>query len=157
MNVGISRSLGRGFSACRAGQRMGADCWGCCAGCASGAGSGRGGYTVVVPAPSGRTSGRGSRAGGEVRKLGRITLSERSANGVAASFSKPVAITVTRTSSFMLRSCTAPKMISASSPAASWMMVLIVVTSSIARSIPPVMLMSTPAAPWMEMLSSSGE
>jgi hypothetical protein len=68
----------------------------------------------------------------------------------------PVAITVTRTFPSVSASWTAPKMISASSPLASWMIDAIVVTSSMVRSIPPVMLISTPWAPWIDTLSSSG-
>src|SRR5207249_3845523 len=49
-----------------------------------------------------------------------------------------------------------PKMISASSPAASLTTSEIWVTSPSVRSSPPVMLISTPVAPVIEMLSSSG-
>ena len=71
--------------------------------------------------------------------------------------SNPVAISVTRISPSMLESCTAPKMISASSPASSWIIVEMSVTSSMARSDPPVMLISTPLAPRMDTLSRSGD
>src|SRR6266568_3631417 len=54
-------------------------------------------------------------------------------------------------------SFTVPKMISASSPAASFTTSEIWVTSPSVRSSPPVMLMSTPVAPVIEMLSSSGD
>ena len=53
----------------------------------------------------------------------------------------PVAMTVTRTSPCMAGSLPAPKMISASSPTASWMISLICVASPSVRSSPPVMLM----------------
>ena len=66
-------------------------------------------------------------------------------------------MTVTRIFPSSSGSCTAPKMISASSPASSWMMEDTWVTSSIARSMPPVMLMSTPWAPRIETLSRRGE
>ena len=56
----------------------------------------------------------------------------------------------------MAGSLPAPKMISASSPTASWMMSLIWVVSPRVRSSPPMMLISTPVAPAMETLSSSG-
>src|SRR6266568_4626941 len=75
----------------------------------------------------------------------------------AAGLSNPVAITVTRISPCMAGSFTVPKMISASSPAASFTTSEIWVTSPSVRSSPPVMLMSTPVAPVMEMLSSSGD
>src|SRR3954470_13186875 len=70
--------------------------------------------------------------------------------------SKPVAITVTLISPCIAGSCTAPKMISASSPTASWMISLIWWTSPSVRSAPPVMFTSTPIAPEMLMLSSNG-
>src|SRR5213078_4427011 len=75
----------------------------------------------------------------------------------AAGLSNPVAITVTRISPCIAGSFTVPKMISASSPAASFTTSEIWVTSPSVRSSPPVMLMSTPVAPVMEMLSSSGD
>src|SRR6266446_5783526 len=75
----------------------------------------------------------------------------------AAGLSNPVAITVTRISPCMAGSFTVPKMISASSPAASFTTSEIWVTSPSVRSSPPVMLISTPVAPVMEMLSSSGD
>src|SRR5688572_30648344 len=75
----------------------------------------------------------------------------------ALSRSKPVAITVTRISPCIAGSWTAPKMISASSPTASWMISLIWWTSPRVRSAPPVMLTRTPVAPLIEMLSSRGE
>src|SRR6266516_138197 len=75
----------------------------------------------------------------------------------AAGLSNPVAITVTRISPCMAGSFTVPKMISASSPAASFTTSEIWVTSPSVRSSPPVMLMSTPVAPVIEMLSSSGD
>jgi hypothetical protein len=70
--------------------------------------------------------------------------------------SNPVAMTVTRTSPCIAASFPAPKMISASSPTASWMMSLIWVVSPRVRSSPPMMLISTPVAPAMETLSSNG-
>src|SRR5687768_14635183 len=70
--------------------------------------------------------------------------------------SKPVAITVTRISPCIAGSWTAPKMISASSPTASWMISLIWWTSPRVRSAPPVMLTSTPVAPAIDTLSRSG-
>src|SRR5213593_1066379 len=75
----------------------------------------------------------------------------------AAGRSNPVAITVTRISPCIAGSFTVPKMISASSPAASFTTSEIWVTSPSVRSSPPVMLMSTPVAPVMEMLSSNGD
>src|SRR6184192_3786871 len=75
----------------------------------------------------------------------------------AAGLSNPVVITVTRISPCIAGSFTVPKMISASSPAASFTTSEIWVTSPSVRSSPPVMLMSTPVAPVMEMLSSSGD
>ena len=72
-------------------------------------------------------------------------------------WSKPVAMTVTRISPCIAGSCTAPKMISASSPTASWMISLIWCTSPSVRSAPPVMFTSTPVAPEMLTLSSSGD
>src|SRR5882724_235772 len=75
----------------------------------------------------------------------------------AAGRSNPVAITVTRISPCIAGSLTVPKMISASSPAASFTTSEIWVTSPSVRSSPPVMLMRTPVAPVMEMLSSSGD
>src|SRR5213596_1534549 len=74
----------------------------------------------------------------------------------AAGLSNPVAITVTRISPCMAGSFTVPKMISASSPAASLTTSEIWVTSPSVRSSPPVMLISTPVAPVIEMLSSKG-
>src|SRR3954470_24751996 len=71
--------------------------------------------------------------------------------------SNPVAMTVTRISPCIAGSCTAPKMISASSPTASWMISLIWWTSPRVRSCPPVMLTSTPIAPATETLSRRGE
>src|SRR5882724_4970442 len=65
-------------------------------------------------------------------------------------------MTVTRTSPCIAPSFPAPKMISASSPTASWMMSLIWVVSPSVRSSPPMMLMRTPVAPAIETLSSSG-
>src|SRR6476660_5568589 len=70
--------------------------------------------------------------------------------------SKPVAITVTLISPCMAGSWTAPKMISASSPTASWMISLIWWTSPRVRSAPPVILTRTPVAPETDTLSSSG-
>src|SRR5690606_11260506 len=112
---------------------------------------------------AGRVNGIGS-APAAIRLAGTVTVrlpklartTRVGAGGVSSSRSNPVAMTVTRTSPSMDGSWTAPKMISASSPAASWMMEAMVVTSSIARSSPPVMLIRTPAAPWIEMLSRSG-
>src|SRR3989454_3741773 len=75
----------------------------------------------------------------------------------AACRSNPVAITVTRISPCIAGSFTVPKMISASSPAASFTTSEIWVTSPSVRSSPPVMLRSTPVAPVIEMLSSSGD
>ncbi len=70
--------------------------------------------------------------------------------------SNPVAMTVTRISPCIAASVTAPNITSASSPTASWITSLICVTSPSVKSLPPVMLISTPLAPLMEMLSSSG-
>src|SRR3989441_1216813 len=75
----------------------------------------------------------------------------------AAGRSNPVAMTVTRISPCIAGSFTVPKMISASSPAASFTTSETCVTSPSVKSSPPVMLISTPVAPVMEMLSSSGE
>src|SRR3989454_107273 len=76
------------------------------------------------------------------------TVSFRSAN--------PVAITVIRTSSVMCGSMTAPKMILASSWAASWTMRAASSTSWIDRSAPPVKLIKIQRAPWMDVSSRSG-
>src|SRR5256712_5443326 len=75
----------------------------------------------------------------------------------AAGLSNPVAITVTRISPCIAGSVTVPKVLSASPPAASFRTSEIWVTSPSVRSSPPVMLMSTPVAPVIEMLSSSGD
>ena len=53
-------------------------------------------------------------------------------------------------------STTAPKMMLASSCAASWMIAAASLTSINDRSVPPVMLMSTPRAPLTDASSSSG-
>src|SRR2546421_2558053 len=79
------------------------------------------------------------------------------ASAPALGRSNPVAITVTRTSPCIAGSFTLPTMISASSPAASLTTSEIWVTSPRVRSSPPVMLMSTPVAPVIEMLSSKGD
>ena len=75
----------------------------------------------------------------------------------ATTRSKPVAMTVMRTSSTRLASMTEPKMMLASSCAASWISVEASLTSNSVRSGPPVMLMRMPVAPVMETSSSSGE
>src|SRR6266566_4171919 len=105
-----------------------------------------GGGTCVGRAPRSRN--------GSTPAAGRCTPA--SASAMAPVLSNPVAITVIRTSPCIAGSFTAPKMISASSPAASSIASLICVTSPSVRSSPPVMLISTPVAPAIEMLSSSG-
>ena len=74
----------------------------------------------------------------------------------ARTCSKPVAITVILTRPFSVGSTTAPKMMLASSCAASWMMVSASFTSISDMSGPPVTLMMTPRAPLTEASSSSG-
>ena len=70
--------------------------------------------------------------------------------------SNPVAMTVIFTRPSSCLSTTAPKMMFASSCAASWMIVEASLTSSSDRSGPPVTLMITPRAPSTEAPSSSG-
>ena len=69
--------------------------------------------------------------------------------------SKSVAMTVILTFASMDGSTTAPKMMLASSCAASWMIAVAWLTSTIDRSEPPVMLMITPRAPstWASSIS----
>ena len=74
-----------------------------------------------------------------------------------SSRAKPVAITVTRTSSFNVGSITAPKMISASSLAASVINVEASLTSYNERSDPPVTLIIIPVAPSILIFSNNGE
>ena len=69
---------------------------------------------------------------------------------------KPVAITVILTLPLISGSTTAPKMMLASSSAASWMIVDASHTSTSERSGPPVTLMMTPRAPFTRAPSSSG-
>ena len=69
---------------------------------------------------------------------------------------KPVAITVMRTSSCSVSSITAPKMMLASSCAASWTIFAASSTSWMDMSGPPVKLMRMPRAPSMDVSSSSG-
>ncbi len=71
-------------------------------------------------------------------------------------WSKPVPITVTRTSSPMPSSITAPKMMFAFGSAAFWMISAASLTSNRPRSLPPVMLSRMPVAPSTDS-SSSGE
>ena len=70
--------------------------------------------------------------------------------------SKPVAITVIFTLPSSVGSTTAPKMMLASSCAASWMIADASLTSTSDRSGPPVTLMITPRAPLTDAPSSSG-
>jgi hypothetical protein len=79
-----------------------------------------------------------------------------SSTALDASSPKPVAMTVTRSSSPMPSSMTAPKMMFASSCASSWISVAASLASWSARSGLPVMLISTPLAPRIERSSSSG-
>jgi hypothetical protein len=78
------------------------------------------------------------------------------ARRAAAAGPKPVAITVILTFPLIAGSTTAPKMMLASSPAASWMIVDASLTSTSDRSGPPVTLMMTPRAPLTHTPSSSG-
>ena len=68
----------------------------------------------------------------------------------------PVAITVTRISSFNLGSITAPKMIFAPGPASSKMMLVASFASMRVRSLPPVIFTNTPCAPLMDASSNNG-
>ena len=70
--------------------------------------------------------------------------------------SKPVAMTVIFTLPVIFGSTTAPKMMLASSCAASWMIADASLTSTSDRSGPPVTLMITPRAPLTDASSSSG-
>jgi hypothetical protein len=70
--------------------------------------------------------------------------------------SNPVAMTVIFTLPSSAGSTTAPKMMFASSCAASWMTLDASLTSNSDRSLPPVTLMMTPLAPVTELSSSSG-
>src|SRR6185437_14990517 len=140
MNVGISMSLRS------------------CDGLSGAAGRGARGISgrwVLPMTRAGRLAGNGMTG---APLLGNTTLG-CSCAGVPTcnARSKPVAMTVTRISPCIAGSCTAPKMISASSPTASWMISLIWCTSPKVRSAPPVMFTSTPVAPEMLTLSSSGE
>src|SRR6267378_3652582 len=103
--------------------------------------------------PGGTGAGRAPRS----RNGSTPGAAREAASAPAAGRSNPVAITVTRISPCIAGSLTVPKMISASSPAASFTTSEIWVTSPSVRSSPPVMLMRTPVAPVMEMLSSSGD
>ena len=71
-------------------------------------------------------------------------------------WSKPVPITVTRTSSDIDSSITAPKMMLAFGSAAFWMISAASLTSNRPRSLPPVMFSRMPVAP-STFSSSSGE
>src|SRR5689334_2769793 len=139
MNVGISSSFisdGSG-GGCTGADRL--------AGCSTG-------LTYPVPTPTPGGAGRIARS-----RKGRTPGAPRAGISAPAGLSNPVAITVTRISPCIAGSFTVPKMISASSPAASLTTSEIWVTSPRVRSSPPVMLISTPVAPVMEMLSSSGD
>src|SRR3954469_15205352 len=119
MNVGISISLrscsgdDRSRSGVTAGLLVGVFLFGSSSG------------ALVAPFP------RGGRSGitGAPRTIGEgVAMSTAGAWAVAdwgLSRSNPVAMTVTRISPCIAGSCTAPKMISASSPTASWMISLI--------------------------------
>src|SRR2546425_8663588 len=100
MKVGISISFSSGFSGACAGPRLGAT-------------------SAGFANPGGGTGvGRAARSrNGSTPAAGPCTPA--SAAGIAPVFSKPVAMTVIRTSPCIAGSFTAPKMISASSPAAS--------------------------------------
>src|SRR5689334_628523 len=139
MNVGISSSFisdGSG-GGCTGADRL--------AGCSTG-------LTYPVPTPTPGGAGRIARS-----RKGRTPGAPRAGSSAPAGLSNPVAMTVTRISPCIAGSFTVPKMISASSPAASFTTSEIWVTSPSVRSSPPVMLISTPVAPVMEMLSSRGE
>ena len=141
MNVGISSSFisdGSGGGWTGAGRRAG-----CSAALAK----------FPPPTPAG---GIGADRVARSRK-GRTPGAPRAGSSAPAGLSNPVAMTVTRISPCIAGSFTVPKMISASSPAASFTTSEIWVTSPSVRSSPPVMLIRTPVAPVMEMLSSSGE
>src|ERR1051325_6180650 len=133
MNVGISSSFSSAGSGGLAGALRRAGC--------------SAGFTY----PGGATTGRPR------SRNGSTPGARPGASAAALCRSNPVAITVTRISPCIAGSFTVPKMISASSPAASLTTSEIWVTSPSVRSSPPVMLMSTPVAPVMEMLSSSGD
>src|SRR5690242_3532210 len=139
MNVGISSSFisdGSG-GGCTGADRL--------AGCSTG-------LTYPVPTPTPGGAGRIARS-----RKGSTPGAPRTGISAPAGLSNPVAMTVTRISPCMAGSFTVPKIISASSPAASFTTSEIWVTSPRVRSSPPVMLISTPVAPVMEILSSSGE
>ena len=74
----------------------------------------------------------------------------------ASGRSKPVAITVILTLPSISGSMTAPKMMLASSCAASWMMVAASLTSASEKSGPPVMFRITPRAPLTDASSRRG-
>src|SRR5205823_77745 len=123
--------------------------------------AGSGGLAAAVRRPgcsAGFTYPGGATAGRPPRSRNGSTPGARP--GVSAAVlcrSNPVAITVTRISPCIAGSFTVPKMISASSPAASLTTSALWVASPAVRSSPPVMLINTPVAPVIEMLSSSGD
>ena len=105
--------------------------------------------------------GVGPGAGATRKVTGTCTCGVRSALMIGrrlcvAAVKKPVAMTVILTSSFMFSSITEPKMMLASSCAASWISVSASLTSCSVRSRPPVMLIRMPVAPSIETSSSSG-
>ena len=85
-----------------------------------------------------------------------VIADEALACRTAATRSKPVAMTVILTLPSIRGSTTAPKMMFASSCAASWMIADASLTSISDRSDPPVTLMITPRAPLTDASSSSG-
>ena len=86
-----------------------------------------------------------------------VSFARTEATGCAAvAVVNPVAMTVILTLPFSCGSTTAPKMMLASSSAASWTMHDASLTSTSDRSGPPVTLMITPRAPLTDAPSSSG-
>ena len=90
------------------------------------------------------------------RSRRRERTASRAVPGRVPRWSKPVAITVTRTSSASDSSITAPKMMFAFASAAEGMISAASLTSNRPRSRPPVMLSRMPVAPSTDS-SSSGE
>ena len=100
-----------------------------------------------------RSSTRGLRS----RRLARSRVSSRAGRGRARPWSKPVAMTVTRTSSPIGSSMTEPKMMFALASAALWTISAASLTSNRPRSRPPVMFSRMPVAPSTDSSSSGLE
>ena len=120
---------------------------------------GPGGATSTAAVRRRRPRPRSSRSPGTRCRSGDRPASwppRRSAGATPPTRSKPVAITVILTRPSIFGSTTAPKMMFASSCAASWMIADASLTSISDRSDPPVTLMMTPRAPLTDASSSSG-